>query len=560
LINATLGSIQGSTTIVVTPATLASINVDPPNHSLAKGTTLQFTATGNFTDGTTQTLTTTATWMSADATIAAVSDMAGSKGLVSGVDLGTVSITATQSAISGSANVTVTPPTLDSITVEPVNPSIAKGTEIQLMATGNFSDGTTQDLTDAATWTSAASTVAAVGDTAGSKGLVSGLTVGSAAITASFGAVDGSSTVTVTSARLTHITVDPASSSIAKGTSVELKASGDFTDGTTQDITDQVGWTSSNNSIAEVSNAAGTQGLVSGNDLGSATIEATLEGIHGFASVTVTSAVLTSITVTPADPTISEGTNIQLMATGHFSDSSTEDLTDEAGWISADNTIADVSNSPGTKALVTGIGMGVAAVTATFDGVQGSTNVTVTAATLVSITVTPATPSIAKGTTVQLTATGLFSDATTHDLTDEVGWTSANAAVAQVDSSPGYEGLVTGTGVGSTAITATLNGVQGSTTVTVTAATLLFITITPSNPTMMDGTMLQLTAIGHYSDSTTQDVTSSADWISSDTRVAHVITSSAHTNGRVIARRAGTTTITAVVGDLQGSTVVTVTP
>jgi uncharacterized protein YjdB len=558
LLTATLGSVQGSMTLTVTPATLASIDINPPDPSIAKGTAVQLGATGNFSDGSTQNLTTSAGWTSADATIAQVSDLSGSKGLVSGVDLGTVSITATQAAINGSTDVTVTAATLDSITIQLPDPSIAKGTTIQLTATGDFSDGTTEDLTSFATWSSAGGSVAAVSNTSGSKGLVSGLMVGSAAITASFGSASGSSTVTVTAARLTHITVDPAASSIAKGTFVELKATGDFTDGTTEDITTQVGWTSSNNSIAEVSNAAGTQGLVSGHELGGATIQATLNGVHGFASVTVTAAVLTSISVTPASPSIAKGTSIALLATGHFSDSTTEDLTDEAGWISADDTIAHVSNFVGTKGLVTGIDVGVAAVTATFGGVQGSTNVTVTVATLVSLTVTPATPSIAKGTTVQLTATGLFSDATTHDLTDEVSWISANGAVAQVSSSPGAEGLVEGAGVGSTAITATLSGIQGSATVTVTAATLAYITIAPSNPTMMNKTTLQLTATGHYSDGTTEDITTLADWTSSDTHVAHVISSSAHTNGRVIARNPGTTTITATLGGLHGSTHVTV--
>src|SRR5207245_10104183 len=55
-----------------------------------------------------------------------------------------------------------------------------------------------------------------------------------------------------------------------------------------------------------------------------------------------------------------------------------------------------------------------------------------TAATLVSIAVTPANPSIAKGTTQPFTATGTYSDASTQNLTNTVTWTSSNGSVATI--------------------------------------------------------------------------------------------------------------------------------
>ena len=90
---------------------------------------------------------------------------------------------------------------------------------------------------------------------------------------------------------------------------------------------------------------------------------------------------------------------------------------------------------------------------------------TVTAPALTSIAVTPAKPSIAAGTTQQLTATGTYSDNSTQDLTNQVTWASGDAAVASVASA----GLVTGIGAGTTAISATdpAGTVTGSTDVTV---------------------------------------------------------------------------------------------
>ena len=61
-----------------------------------------------------------------------------------------------------------------------------------------------------------------------------------------------------------------------------------------------------------------------------------------------------------------------------------------------------------------------------------STVLTVTAATLQSIAVTPANPSIAKGATQQFTATGTFSDNSTQNLTAQVTWASATTTVATI--------------------------------------------------------------------------------------------------------------------------------
>ena len=52
-------------------------------------------------------------------------------------------------------------------------------------------------------------------------------------------------------------------------------------------------------------------------------------------------------------------------------------------------------------------------------------------ASLVSIAVTPANPSIGKGATQQFTATGTYSDSSTQNLTSSVTWSSTNTAVGR---------------------------------------------------------------------------------------------------------------------------------
>jgi hypothetical protein len=87
-----------------TTAHLVSISVSPSPASVQIGGTLQLTATGNYSDGTQQNLTTSATWTSSAPAIASVS----TAGLASGVSVGNTSITAALNSISGSSSISVT--------------------------------------------------------------------------------------------------------------------------------------------------------------------------------------------------------------------------------------------------------------------------------------------------------------------------------------------------------------------------------------------------------------------------------------------------------------------
>jgi uncharacterized protein YjdB len=89
-------------------------------------------------------------------------------------------------------------------------------------------------------------------------------------------------------------------------------------------------------------------------------------------------------------------------------------------------------------------------------------------ATLVSITVTPASPTLAVGSTQQFTATGTYSDSTTKNLSNSVTWSSSAIGVATVSNASGTQGQAQGVAPGSTNIIATLGAVSGVTTLTIT--------------------------------------------------------------------------------------------
>lgn len=328
------------------------------------------------------------------------------------------------------------------------------------------------------------------------------------------------------SATLVSIEVTPANTSIAKDTTQQFSATGTYSDNTTKDITASVTWSSSNTGVATVSST----GLTTAVAAGSTTIKAESGDISGTTALTVTNATLASIAVTPANPTISKSTTQQFTATGTFSDNSTQDMTTQVTWSSSKTAVATITSA----GLATAVAAGTTTITAKWDTISGTATLTVTTATLASITVTPANKSISKGTTQQFTATGKFSDNNTQDLTSQVTWTSSKTPVATISSA----GLATGVSAGTTTITAKSGAVEGSTTLTVVA--LAAIEISPAETAVAAGKTQQYTAMGTLSNSTTQDLTSQVTWSSSDTGKATI-----NSSGLASVKSIGTTTITA---------------
>jgi hypothetical protein len=135
-----------------TPPSLVSIAVTPLTPSIPLGVTKQFTATGTYSDGTSQNISSTVFWSSTPATVVTVD----SSGLASGKTVGTATISASLDAISSPpTTLTITSAVLQSISVTPFSPSVAKGLTKQFTATGLYSDGSLHPLTKPAlTWSS----------------------------------------------------------------------------------------------------------------------------------------------------------------------------------------------------------------------------------------------------------------------------------------------------------------------------------------------------------------------------------------------------------------------
>jgi uncharacterized protein YjdB len=275
-------------------------------------------------------------------------------------------------------------------------------------------------------------------------------------------------TLTVSAAAtLQSIAVTPATPSIAAGATQQFTATGTYSDNSTKNITASVTWKSSNTGFATIGAATG---LATGVAAGTTQITATQGSVvspNDALTVTAAGVTLRSVAVTPPSPSIVAGNTQQFTATGTYSDNSTKNITTSVTWKSSNTAFATIGGATG---LATGVAAGTTQITATQGSVVSPNDaLTVTAATvtLQSIAVTPASPSVGIGNTVQFTATGTYSDNSTKNITSSVTWASSNTAFATIGAATG---LATGAAVGTTEMTAMLGSVVSpSDPLTVTA-------------------------------------------------------------------------------------------
>jgi hypothetical protein len=279
--------------------------------------------------------------------------------------------------------------------------------------------------------------------------------------------------------------------------------------------------------------------------------------ITSFTQATVKVIALVSIGVTPASPQLAAAGSTQLTATGVYTDNSTQNLSASATWVSSAPDVASVTaglvscNAHASVAKSATISATSATATGT---TTGSTTVTCLAPVLNSITIAPAQLTLPTGGTAQLTATGNFSSGPSQPLNGSVQWSSSVPSVATVSST----GLVTcnanATVSGSATISATSGTVSGSAGVSCQAAVLKYISVTPSRLCEIpNGGKQQLMAIGTYSNGSTKNLTATAYWASSASKVATVSAglvmckdSHSHQDGKA--------SISASVGSVSGST------
>ena len=544
--------------------TLSSIAVAPVNQTITIGATQQFTATGTYSDGSTQSLTSQAAWSSTSTGVAGIS----SGGLATAVAVGSTTISAALSGVTGSTSLTVQaapppPPTLSSIALTPAGQTILVGATQQFTATGTYSDGSTQSLTSQAAWSSTSTGVAGIS----SGGLATAVAVGSTTISATLSGVAGSTGLTVQAAPLSITTSSLPGGTLNASYTATLTASGGTLPYT---------WAIVSGSLPTGLSLNG--GIISGTATAAGTFNFTVQVTDSTNPMQTATKALSIAVTTQSNFTIWPGTVPGTVDSGPDSavELGVKFRSDTAGYITgirfykaSTNTGTHVGNlwtSTGTRMATatfanetasgwqqvnfstpvaitantvyvasyhtntghysvdtnyfTGKGMDSPPLHALANGVSGVNGVYVygsgsnfpssgwnntnywvdvvlsatppPAVTLSSIAVAPVNQTITIGATQQFTATGTYSDGSTQSLTSQAAWSSTSTGVAGISSG----GLATAVAVGSTTISATLSGVTGSTSLTVQAAPLSITTSSLPGGTLNASYTATLTASG----------------------------------------------------------------
>jgi uncharacterized protein YjdB/alpha-tubulin suppressor-like RCC1 family protein len=272
-------TVSGATTHFSTYAPLgevvvpvSTVTVTPASAPTTVGATTQLTAVTKDAGGATLTGR-TVTWTTSDSTKATVS----AAGLVTGVAVGTATITATSEGKTGTAAVTIAQAPVATVTVAPATVTVFTNSSTQFAATTKDANGTVL-LGRAVTWSTSDATKATVNG----AGVVSGVALGTVTITATSETKTGTAAVTVSLEPVAIVKISSPVTNIAVGATATLSATTTNAGGVT--LTGRtVTWTSSDPSKATISAA----GLVTGIAVGSTTITATSEGISSTATVNV---------------------------------------------------------------------------------------------------------------------------------------------------------------------------------------------------------------------------------------------------------------------------------
>ena len=346
-ITATSEGKSGTAAVTISNVAVGSVTVQPQGPSIVQGASVQLSATVRDVNGNIVT-DRAVTWSSSNTTQAVVSPT----GIVTGVAPGTVIITATSEGKSGTTSVTITPVPVGSVTVAPPSATIRMSKTATLTATVKDSVGTVVTNRPVA-WSSSNAAIATV-----NAGVVTGVAVGTATITATSEGKSGTATINVTLMPVATVVVSPATKAMLVTQTFPLGVT--VTDSAGTVVTDRVvTWGSSNAAVATVSAA----GVVTAVAAGTATITATSEGKSGSSTITVSPVPVSTVAVQPPTNTLAPGATVQLTAIAK--DSAGGVLTGRVvGWASSNPAVATVS----ATGLVTGVAEGNATITATQRG------------------------------------------------------------------------------------------------------------------------------------------------------------------------------------------------
>lgn len=541
-------TVADSASVTVTAPTLDALQVTPAGISIPAGTRGGLTATAYYSDNTTRDVTKDALWQSSDGAVVFVEASGNLAGQGQALSEGSAVVSARFAGLTAQADISVTAATLTALQITPLLTSVSAGTPVQYYASGFYSDGSSHDLTQTVNWQSSNSAIAAISTT----GMASTQSAGTITISALLEGLQADASLTVTSASVVSIEVGPVAASIQAGSALAYGATAIYSNDTRRDITTLAYWQSSD----EATGVLLRNGVAKGLSAGTTVISADYGGQRGVAALRVTQATLDALLVIPQSIQLQTGTLQQYSAVGIFSDH-IEDLTEQASWAVSDTTLASISNSVGTKGVVTTVAPGSVTVTATYTTESATATLIIAEPQIVALAVSCDESALIVGYSTQCEAIATYSDGHAQDVTLESSWVSSDSGVARVENlaRAANPGKVTAIGAGTANITATIAGLSDSEAVTVDAVVLVSIDVSSNRNLLVEGDQEQFFASGQFSNGSSADLTATALWQTADSGVL-TVSNVTGAEGLAAAVAAGTTTVSATQDGVTGTSAV----
>jgi hypothetical protein len=496
---ATVGSLSGAATAIVTGGPVATITLTPPTVTLATNTNQQYTAVGKDYAG-------NVVAISPNWSVAAGGGTIGGTGLfTSGMAPGTYTgtVKASVGGVSATASVTVDASALATITVTPSPVTLALGGTQTFIATGKDGAG---NVISPLTFTWSNVTAAAGSIVSGTGVFTAGTTAGTYAATvkATIGLISGTATVTVSAGAVASITVTPTPDTLAIGATQQFTA-------VVKDASNNVLAITPNWSVAAGGGTISTTGLFTAGTLAGTytnTATASVGSVHGAATVTVSAGALAIITVTPSPITLAIGANQTFAAVGKDAFGNIVPVTPTWAVVASGGAIVSTTGvfTAGTLAgLFANTIRACSTALCTSGSVSGFATVTVSAGALATITVAPNPAAV--GTNASQPFTAIGRDANNNIIPIAPTWsmlTGAGLAGGTILSPSGVYTApnLAGSGIDSVRACSTalcgVGSIAGFARVNVTASgALVSIVVTPNPTSVIAGTTVQYTATGY---------------------------------------------------------------
>ncbi|MBY6185239.1 Ig-like domain-containing protein [Marinobacter hydrocarbonoclasticus] len=541
-VSASYRGVTGETGVTITPAVVQRLQIQPSLTSLPAGLRKPFQAIGVLNNGHRMDLTDQVRWQSEAPSVAAFIGTGALANQALTRTSGETTITARFGAIQSTALLTVTDAQLTALTLRPETLTLPAGTQGKLQAVAHYTDGHQSDVTQRASWRSAAPETVNVAAIGPDVGTVIARSPGSAEVRAGFGGLSAGAAVTVTDATPTRLTVAPAQTSLAVGRTMPLTAWLSYSDGSRRDVTRFSQWQTDQPGVATVASQGGAAGRVSAHRTGQAAIQSHYQGLTAKAVLTVTKAEPEHLMLVPYRTALLPGTQQQYVALAHYTDGSQHDVSGDAVW----HSLAPATASVDASGLATGHHTGTTDITASLPGTllsaSGKVSVLSAAVTIESLHLAPYRDTVLPGGRITYSARAQMSDGSQLDVSSWVVWRSLTPQLADIDAS----GTATGLNEGKATIEASI-GHQGQ---LYQASASLFVVppsvgvrdfaIRPYRADVLIGGQQPYQATLTLEDGTRLDVTDQTSW---DSDTAETATVSA--TGLATGHQAGHTNITA---------------